>query len=61
MPGKFQTGNEEVDRQFGGSLPFPSLMLLEGDLSVHVEKSSNNDEIGNLTNSLEKMQLKSCR
>ena len=26
----FETGNEEVDRQFGGSIPFPSLMLLEG-------------------------------
>ena len=29
--------------------------ISEGDLSVKVEKSSNNDEIGNLTNSLEKM------
>jgi flagellar protein FlaH len=24
-------GNEEVDRQFGGGLPFPTLMLIEGD------------------------------
>ena len=31
MVDSFQTGNEEIDRQFGGSLPFPSLMLLEGD------------------------------
>ena len=31
MAESFQTGNEEVDRQFGGSIPFPSLMLLEGD------------------------------
>ncbi|HKU50573.1 MAG TPA: ATPase domain-containing protein [Nitrososphaera sp.] len=25
------TGNEEVDRQFGGGIPIPSLMLIEGD------------------------------
>ena len=25
------TGNEEVDRQFGGGLPTPSLILIEGD------------------------------
>ena len=25
------TGNEEVDRQFGGGLPMPSLILVEGD------------------------------
>lgn len=31
MADSFQTGNEEVDRQFGGSLPIPTLMLLEGD------------------------------
>jgi len=30
MAGSFQTGNEEVDRQFGGGIPAPSLMLLEG-------------------------------
>lgn len=24
-------GNEEVDRQFGGGVPFPTLMLIEGD------------------------------
>lgn len=24
-------GNEEVDRQFGGGIPFPTLMLIEGD------------------------------
>jgi archaeal flagellar protein FlaH len=30
MAESFQTGNEEVDRQFGGGLPAPSLMLLEG-------------------------------
>ena len=23
--------NEEVDRQFGGGIPFPTLMLIEGD------------------------------
>ena len=28
--GSFETGNEEVDRQFGGSIPIPTLMLLEG-------------------------------
>jgi len=27
---KLLTGNEEVDRQFGNSLPIPSLMLIEG-------------------------------
>ena len=31
--------------------------ISEGDLSVQVEKSSSNDEIGNLTNSLEKMVI----
>jgi flagellar protein FlaH len=30
----FQTGNEEVDRQFGGGIPFPSLMLMEGGHGV---------------------------
>ena len=25
------TGNEEVDRQLGGGLPLPSLVLIEGD------------------------------
>ncbi len=30
MPEKFQTGNEEIDRQFGDSIPIPTLMLIEG-------------------------------
>jgi len=30
MPESFKTGNEEVDRQFGDSIPIPSLMLIEG-------------------------------
>ncbi len=30
MRDKFSTGNEEVDRQFGDSIPIPSLMLIEG-------------------------------
>src|SRR3989337_2919934 len=30
MGQSFQTGNEEVDRQFGDSIPIPSLMLIEG-------------------------------
>ncbi len=30
MGDKLLTGNEEVDRQFGNSLPIPSLMLIEG-------------------------------
>lgn len=30
MTDSFQTGNEEVDRQFGGGIPFPTLMLIEG-------------------------------
>src|SRR3990172_9084547 len=30
MVQSFQTGNEEVDRQFGDSIPIPSLMLIEG-------------------------------
>jgi len=30
MPDKFSTGNEEIDRQFGDSIPVPTLMLIEG-------------------------------
>src|SRR3972149_4553480 len=30
MVQSFQTGNEEVDRQFGDSIPIPTLMLIEG-------------------------------
>jgi len=30
MPEKFQTGNDEIDRQFGDSIPIPTLMLIEG-------------------------------
>ncbi len=31
MPEIIPCGNEEVDRQFGGGLPFPTLMLIEGE------------------------------
>jgi len=34
MVQSFQTGNDEVDRQFGGGIPFPSLMLIEGGHGV---------------------------
>lgn len=34
MGDKLLTGNEEVDRQFGNSLPIPSLMLIEGGHST---------------------------
>ena len=34
MPQNFQTGNEEVDRQFGDSIPIPTLMLIEGGHGV---------------------------
>ncbi|MCH6585784.1 MAG: flagellar accessory protein FlaH, partial [Thaumarchaeota archaeon] len=30
MVEKFSTGNEEIDRQFGDSIPIPTLMLIEG-------------------------------
>jgi archaeal flagellar protein FlaH len=30
LPDSFKTGNEEVDRQFGDTIPIPSLMLIEG-------------------------------
>lgn len=34
MPESFQTGNEEVDRQFGDTIPVPTLMLIEGGHGV---------------------------
>ena len=30
MPEIIPCGNEEFDRMFGGGIPFPSLMLIEG-------------------------------
>ena len=34
MPESFQTGNEEVDRQFGDTIPIPTLMIIEGGHGV---------------------------